>query len=70
MKFIKTEERSINTEQIVSLSEDDKCCVLRMSNCDVYRLDKKKYKKTIEGLLNADIQLSSKRATKGTDRDI
>lgn len=70
MKFIKVNERHINTEQIVSIGEDENVYVLRMSNADAYRLEKKKYKKIIEELLNADIQLSSERTTKRTNRSL
>lgn len=70
MKFIKTDERYINTEQIVSISEDSLVYILRMSNADVYRLEKKANKKLIEGVLNADIQLSSERTTKRTNRAV
>lgn len=70
MKFIKINERHINTEQIVSISEDDKYYHIRMSNADDYRVDNKANKKLIDGVLNADIQLSSERTTKRTDRNI
>jgi hypothetical protein len=70
MKFIKLNERHINTEQIVSISEDEKCYNVRMSNADEYRLDKKANKKLIEGLLNADIQLPSERTTKRINRSL
>jgi hypothetical protein len=71
MKIIKLNERHINTEQIVSISEDDKYYHIRMSNADEYRLDKKANKKLIDEVLgNADIQLSSKRTTERTDRSL
>lgn len=52
MKFIKLGERHINTEQIVSISEDDNYYYVRMSNADAYRVDKKSNKKLIQGILN------------------
>lgn len=70
MKFIKLNERHINTEQIVSISEDDKYYNIRMSNADDYRVDKKANKKLIDGVLNANIQLPSERVTKRTDRSL
>ena len=70
MAFIKLNERHINTEQIVSISEDDKYYHIRMSNADAYRVEKKANKKLIEEVLNADIQLSSKRTTERTNRSI
>ena len=52
MKFIKLNERHINTEQIVSISEDDKYYLIRMSNADAYRVEKKANKKLIQGILS------------------
>lgn len=52
MKFIKINERHINTEQIVSISEDDKYYHIRMSNADAYRVEKKANKKLIQGILS------------------
>ena len=52
MKFIKLNERHINTEQIVSISEDDKYYLIRMSNADAYRVDKKANKKLIQCILS------------------
>lgn len=51
MKFIKLNEKHINTEQIVSISEDDKYYHIRMSNGDAYRVDKKANKKLIQRIL-------------------
>lgn len=72
MKFIKLNERHINTEQIVSISEDDKCYHIRMSNADEYRIriDKDSEKLIAEVLGNADVQLPSKRTTTRTNRSI
>lgn len=71
MKFIKLNERHINTEQIVSISEDDKYYLIRMSNADAYRVEKKENKKLIDEVLgNAELQLPSERITKRTDRSI
>lgn len=52
MKFIKLNERHINTEQIVSISEDEKYYHIRMSNADDYRIEKKANKKLIQGILS------------------
>ena len=52
MKFVKLNDRHINTEHIVSVSEDDNYYYVRMSNADAYRVDKKSNKKLIQGILN------------------
>lgn len=71
MAFIKLGERYINPEQIVSITSDGKFYFVRMSNADNYRVEyNKPNKKLIDGVLNANIQLSSERTTKRTDRNI
>lgn len=65
MKFIKVNERHINIEQIVTISNDGKFYQLRMSNGDLYRMEMNKVnKKVIDGVLNEDIQLPSQRIAK------
>jgi hypothetical protein len=61
--------RDINVDQIVCITEGLNTYELRMANADCYRIDIKD-KKLIQGVLNADIQLSSKRTTERTDRNI
>ena len=70
MKFIKLNDKHINVEHIASIGEDEKYYYIRLSNADAHRIEKKPNKKLIEGLLNADIQLPSKRTTERTDRNI
>lgn len=70
-KYIKIEDRHINTEQIVCIMEDDGFYNIRMANADSYYVPiNNASKKLIQGVLNADIQLPSERATKRTDRNI
>ena len=71
MNFVKLGERYINTEQIASLTIDGEYYNIRMSNADFYlvKIDKNS-KKLMEGILNAELQLSSERATKRTNRNI
>lgn len=54
MKFIKLNDKHINVEHIVSISEDDKYYYIRLSNADAYRLEKKANKKLIQGILKGD----------------
>ena len=71
MKFIKLEDRQINVEQIVSIEEQFSYYYIRMSNADCYRIEKTASNvKKVEELLNADIQLSSKRTTTRTNRSV
>lgn len=71
-KFVKINNRLVNTNHIVCIYEDeDGFYNIRMSNADFYLLEiDKKSKKLIEGIINADIQLSSERVAKRTNRDI
>lgn len=69
--FIKIGDKYINTDQIVSITQDLKYYYLRMSNVDLYRVDVNKANtKLIQGVLNANIQLPSERTTKRTDRSV
>lgn len=68
--IILNDHRIINVEQIVSVYENGVICELRMSNGDRYTINDKENKKLIQGVLNADIQLSSKRTTERTDRSL
>lgn len=68
MKFIKINQRHINIEQIVTITNDGKFYQLRMSNGDLYRMEiNKANKKMIDGVLNENIQLSSQRVAKRVD---
>ena len=70
-KYIKIDDRHINIEQIVCIMEDDGLYNIRMANADSYYVPiNNASKKLIQGVLNADIQLPSERATKRTDRNI
>jgi hypothetical protein len=75
--IILNDYRNINTEQIVSIRENGYVFELRMSNGDCYTISADKYKELIQRIINdkeasgyANIQLSSKRTTKRTNRDI
>lgn len=72
MKFVKINERQINIEQIVSISELNGFYSIRMANADEYRIriDKDSEKLIAEVLGNADVQLPSKRTTTRTNRSI
>lgn len=68
MKFIKINERLINAEHIVSVSEDERYYYMRMSNADEYRFEK--LDKKIVGELNEELQLFSERNAEGIDRNL
>ena len=71
MKFIKINDRNINAEQIVSISEFNGFYNIRMANADEYRIQATDdNKKMVEELINADIQLPIKRTTTRTNRNI
>ena len=68
MKFIKIFDLNINVDHIVSISKSDDVYWIRLSNADNYSLPvNKENKKLIEGLLNEEIQLPSKRVAKRID---
>lgn len=68
MKFIKINELNVNVEQIVSIEELKDAYWIRLSNADNYCLpNNKQTKKLIDGVLNEEVQLPSKRVTKRTD---
>lgn len=72
MKFIKINERYLNTEHIAYIYEDNGFYNIRMSNADfIYlKIDKESKKLINEVLGNAELQLPSERITKRVNRSI